>query len=85
MSCPTCDHTLEGIGYGMFHCPRCGTLKGCPNADAVFVPALVERCRNFMTHMTDEEGPLTAGQRLTFRQEWHRLGVNESTNTPENR
>jgi hypothetical protein len=26
MACITCSHTMAGIGYGMFHCARCGTL-----------------------------------------------------------
>ena len=32
MACPTCDHTMHGIGKTadekwVFWCPRCGTLK----------------------------------------------------------
>lgn len=32
MSCPTCDHTMQGIGKletgeRLFWCPRCGTIR----------------------------------------------------------
>ena len=27
MSCPTCDHTMTGVGDGNFWCPRCGTIR----------------------------------------------------------
>lgn len=26
MACPTCDHTMHGIGGSNFWCPRCGML-----------------------------------------------------------
>lgn len=74
MACPTCDHTLEGIGYRMFHCPRCGTLVGSPVAGAVHVPALVRRCREFKVY---------AG--ATAEPNWNRLGIAESINLPGNR
>lgn len=74
MSCPTCDHTMQGIGYGMSHCPRCGTLVGCHADGSVTVPALVGRCRKF----GDTLGPAWSAL-------WHRLGIRESINKPEDR
>lgn len=67
---------MEGIGYGMFHCPRCGTLLNCPVDGAVNVPALVERLRDFID--TAEMGPVA-------EMLWNKLGIAESINTPENR
>lgn len=49
MACPTCDHTMQGIGtQGAFWCPRCGTIM------SGFVPEspwLVKRCRHFHTEL----------------------------------
>lgn len=74
MPCPSCSHTLQGIGYGMYHCPRCGTLTNCPIDGAVSVPALVQRCRDFAPALT------------TYQVEtWNRLGIAESINTPAER
>lgn len=28
MACPTCAHTLHGLGGAVWWCPRCGTLAG---------------------------------------------------------
>lgn len=68
MSCPTCDHTLNGIGHGMFHCPRCGTLTNCQVEGAVTVPSLVERVRRFGREAPfGDWGPI-----------WHRVGIQES-------
>ena len=72
MPCPTCDHTMEGIGYGMFHCPRCGTMTNCPAKGNVNVPALVGRCLSF------KAAGLTDAQKLI----WHQLGIAESINLP---
>lgn len=44
MACSTCTHTMHGLGYGIFHCPRCGTVK---YDDTVIVPALVGRVKEF--------------------------------------
>ena len=78
MACPTCDHTLECFGVvedmRLFHCPRCGTVKA---GESVYVPKLVERCREFaqfgLAHPQDSE----------FH--WKRLGIAESINLPEAR
>jgi len=49
MACPTCDHTMAGIGNLIWHCPRCGTVKKErrvegqePKVD-VYVPALAKK------------------------------------------
>jgi hypothetical protein len=73
MSCPTCDHTLEGIGHGMFHCPRCGTLINCPADGAIHVPALVARCRMFEPRLQDLCKSIV--------ESWCRLGIEESIHT----
>ncbi len=89
MPCPTCDHTMEGIGDAaarrIFHCPRCGTVKietytGDPNAWAVdvFVPKLVQRCRDFAERMPKE----AAFGRWS---DWHRLGIAEAIDPPARR
>jgi hypothetical protein len=75
MSCPTCGHTMQGIGYGMFHCPRCGTVQSAEGT--VTVPALVERCRKLPDQMRFMP--------LAFSEAWYRLGIEEAINTPENR
>jgi tRNA(Ile2) C34 agmatinyltransferase TiaS len=77
MSCPTCSHTMQGVGYGVFHCPRCGTMKG-PIGEVV-TPALVERCREY------ERGALDMDTDPVAVSEWERLGIAESINTPANR
>lgn len=67
MACPTCSHTVETViqGRNIFHCPRCGTLR---MGDAVYVPKLVDRCREFE--------PLIRPS-LVYRTDWHRLGIQE--------
>lgn len=86
MACPTCSHTMESINdvavYRIFVCPRCGTVKtevytGDPNNwhVEVYVPKLVERCREFRKVMTDGADAC----------EWARLGIAESIDLPENR
>lgn len=77
MSCPTCSHTMDGIGYGMFHCPRCGTLINCPTDGAVHVPALVIRCRRF--------GETIGGVCAEHAFRWKQLGVSESIDPPGQR
>ena len=82
MSCPTCDHTMAGIGYGMFHCARCGSLDlgdGVPGP--IVIPALVMRAREFETHPLL---PLLA-VKGEIGKLWLRLGIAESINTPDNR
>lgn len=73
MACSTCAHTMHGIGYGMFWCPRCGSLLH----EAMSIPALVLRCRDF-------EGKFPPTD-LASAKDWHRLGIRESINLPENR
>ena len=76
MACPTCDHTMDrvcdGPCQGIFHCPRCGTLK--TDSD-VYAPKLVGRCRNFGAF-------LASG---TARELWVREGIAESINVPGER
>jgi len=81
--CPCCSHTLNGIGYGMWHCPRCGTLAGCYADGSVTIPAIVERCRKFergLFGIMVEE--LTVS---SVRQEWKSYGIAESINLKEAR
>jgi hypothetical protein len=79
MACPTCDHTMAGIGYGMFHCARCGTLNlGDDKPGPIVVPALVGRCREFTDGLQmDAEAELLAKA--------HRLGILESIWPPGQR
>jgi hypothetical protein len=81
MSCPTCDHTIESIGHNWFHCPRCGTvvLKIPSRPDSVYVPKLVERCRQFEPALDTEE----VSNRVARL--WHTFGISESINLPEDR
>jgi hypothetical protein len=76
MSCPTCDHTLDGIGHGMFHCPRCGTLVSHPRLLLV-VPSLISRCRRF-SHECLAQVPL-------LHDRWKSIGIAESIDVPEAR
>lgn len=57
MSCPTCDHTMQGLADDWFWCPRCGTLqqKDDPNYDQ---PYLVERVRRLLAdNVADVRAP----------------------------
>lgn len=82
MSCPTCGHTMHGIGavpavggQPVFWCPRCGTVED--HADGITdvgVPKLVERCRAF-----------AAETRADLLEGWQRLGVAESIHLPADR
>jgi tRNA(Ile2) C34 agmatinyltransferase TiaS len=74
VSCPTCSHTMAGLGYGNFHCARCGTVL---SNGAIYVPALVSRCREFSKTIT--------GSCALHAHEWSRLGIHEAINTPEHR
>lgn len=60
MSCPTCDHTMESFAGGgpederaRYLCPRCGTVVVTEpgEADEIYVPKLVERCRMFAAEL----------------------------------
>lgn len=79
MACPTCDHTLEGVGNGVFHCPRCGTMvtRGLGELVAT-VPKLVTRCREFGRTMSADEDAML----LTL---WVGLGIDESIYLPAER
>lgn len=81
MSCPTCDATMENVGMTgnggtCFLCPRCGTFVqyfsiGAPERH-VYVPNLVERCRELRGTRPLENA-------------WHTLGIEESINLPKDR
>ena len=88
MSCPTCDHTMEGLscndphGRSYYVCPRCGTWKevsGQSRPDGGFVtirvPKLVSHCREFMNVAVSVSTPQTVAA-------LHRLGVIESIYPP---
>lgn len=72
MTCPTCGHPMHDIGHGSFWCTRCGTINA--EDDGVHTPMLVGRCRRFATYLTAD---LAAA--------WHRIGIRESVNRPEDR
>lgn len=75
MSCPTCDHTMQKVVYGIFWCPRCGTLM--QEGGTAEMPGLVERCRELAAENTHSSAfPWPA---------WRRLGIAEAINLPENR
>lgn len=95
MSCPTCSHTMNALGYfdggTAYYCPRCGTMRHANQfTDAppeVYVPKLVERCRAF-------EGGLIRPPRAVHMMEevwgglrtmWKAIGIAESINKPEDR
>lgn len=97
MACPNCDHTLSSIGEvdvggrRLFHCGRCGTLSvvgesGKPPIETILVtPALVTRCREFEKEI-HEFHDLSGHTRYEItKNQWHRLGIAESINTPDNR
>lgn len=51
MACPTCDHTMQSLGYAdggtIWWCPRCGTVKHhdqfIDSPPKEYVPSLVVR------------------------------------------
>jgi transposase len=69
MACPTCDHTMQGVGNGAFWCPRCGTIQLAPNTFEM--PMLVSRTREFTATL----GPMWTALA-------NRLGVLESIAPP---
>lgn len=85
MACPTCDHTMQSVGFaeGRHHywCPRCGTLRStAPGGfDADEAPKLVGRCREF-----EKDYVVPCGSGMTER-EWIASGIRESINKPEDR
>lgn len=74
MSCPTCDHTMEGIENCAWWCPRCGTLVVVQ--DNFYTPKLVERCRQYADMTIHHETSVVA---------WRMLGIAESINPPKDR
>ena len=70
MSCPTCDHTMQGVADD-FWCPRCGTRK---LRDDVYRPKLVGLVRDFCTDLDEFDHQLA-----------HEQGVYEAIYKPENR
>ncbi len=53
MSCPTCDHTMQRVGQGVFWCPRCGTLRTVLSLPAAIrnddaAPRLVDSMRDLI-------------------------------------
>lgn len=77
MACPSCDHTMQGLGHGAMWCPRCGTTK--TEAGTFYTPALVSRCRSFA------ESLFGLGASHWARHEWKKLGIAESINLSANR
>jgi tRNA(Ile2) C34 agmatinyltransferase TiaS len=74
MACPTCSHTMQKVsGEGsMYWCPRCGTLRY--QETMTETTKLVDRCREFEATL----GP-------SWKSLWHRLGIEEAINLPEDR
>ena len=72
MPCPTCDHTVQGIGYGLYHCPRCGTY--IDEDGSAKVPALIARLIRFRQELTEAQ-----------RDVWHALGIDECILLPGER
>jgi hypothetical protein len=80
MACQTCGGTMQGVGYGIFHCPRCGTMKNLDGS--LTTPALVTRCREFEEALVNPAtGPVGANLRLL----WHTEGIDESIRPPGQR
>jgi Zn-finger nucleic acid-binding protein len=94
MACPTCDHTMEFVGpvghmeqQSVYWCPRCGTLKVADGErEDVSTPKIVERCREFETHLYDCENNDDYGVYLArLPEDWRRFGIAESINPPDRR
>lgn len=77
MACPTCSETMQGLGYNIFWCPRCGSIRF--NGSSA-VPALVHRVRELHAEMKSAD--------LWMRwhaETWHKLGVSDAIDLPEHR
>lgn len=49
MACPTCDHTMHGLGEQWFWCPRCGTvLNNEDRAATTSIAYATDQMRNFL-------------------------------------
>lgn len=85
MPCETCGHTMQSL-TGMrpdriFWCQRCGTLKmECGSFSESVPPLLIERVRRFRELCNGGTGLLYDSAAL-----WHRLGIAESIELPDNR
>ncbi len=89
MSCPTCGHTMQGIGEvpavggdPTFWCPRCGTLHQ-PARLMIEPPVLVKRCRDLRAII--HAGGYLVIEVKRLQEKWHQLGLDESIRTPEER
>lgn len=87
MSCPTCRGTMaafsKALGSMDFLCDRCGTVRRVYSSgepDDVYVPKLVERCREFEANEMPKENIAQY-----YRNAWKRLGIAEAINPPERR
>lgn len=85
MACPTCDHTMHGVGHGVFHCPRCGTLTGCYADGSASVPSLVGRVRKLIGTAKGHADTLTYPEARAFLAYLEVEGVTESVFKPEER
>lgn len=81
MACPTCDHTMRsvgGVGYVVFWCPRCGTIK-TNHADnqnnLICLPTLIPRLQKFRNETMPRQGGFIL-DRLVHAWIW--LGIAES-------
>lgn len=49
MSCPTCEHTMHGLGDRWFWCPRCGTtLNEHDRHRTISIPGAIVQARNLV-------------------------------------
>lgn len=94
MSCPTCGHTMQNMGGAFFWCPRCGTVKErwgpgtrtleqaveVDDAAALYVPDLVQRCRDFASLMHLIEAHETTRSIIGY---WQSRGIEESIGPPK--
>lgn len=84
MSCPTCDHTMQGIGVSaggdhIFWCPRCGTLRRDNNGkggQADDVPSLPHRVKAFIEAVAWPYENIVVARKI---------GLEESCTLPANR
>jgi hypothetical protein len=84
MACPTCSHTMEGIGdvpavggNPVFWCPRCGTIE-TPASGPAAVPKLVHRCQDFQIQMAVGTGLGSQYASKPLSGLWQRLGIAEA-------
>lgn len=99
MPCVTCDKTLTPLGcclvmgQPIHYCVTCGSVKPCGVAsEDIVVPELVRRCREFEKIMVAYQKEYDRAGDGDFKaatddlaEHWHRLGVAEAINLPEDR